>query len=157
MPSSKERSKSDKARRLAVFADGANYDDPPVAVTLPDVLYAPPNPDGSRKKCENCAHWYAKNECLIMAPSVVVPGDAICGYHVFGAPDKIGERSAGLEPVLPENAGFEQTEDGTSCDLCKFYDAGKGAKSGKCRAVADPDGGSALVQALGCCARWRPL
>ncbi|MBD3291595.1 MAG: hypothetical protein GF393_01615 [Armatimonadia bacterium] len=123
------------------------------------VLYADPNPDGSRKSCTNCALWDgdARQTCMIFDLNVVVTGEMVCGYHVFGArrhpgPDLDAHRVS-MDPVVPEQAGLETVPGGTSCDVCHFYDAG----TGRCHLVADPEDPKrdALVDPLGCCAAWR--
>jgi len=155
VPTSKE-----KRRRLAVFADKANYVDPPEPVTLGDVLYSPPNLDDSRKMCQNCIHWLRSGaQCELMLSDVVVPPDAICGYHVFGTPRPVGHSEyyarEGFLAIDPALSGFEQVSGGTSCDRCKFYSSARSANFGKCSAVIDDEGASALVADKGCCARWR--
>jgi len=139
-------------KKLAVFADRANFQTTVPLPTLADVLYAKPSPDGSRKQCANCMMWMPEGrQCAIMASSYLVPGDAICGYHVFGVP-KDHERAAGMVPIDPAMSGFEQVRGGTSCDNCAQYDS----KGSTCHAVVGADGsGNARVAARGCCTRWR--
>ena len=113
-------------------------------------LYAPPNEDGSRKKCENCFMW-VKNEkkCVILDKKLTINPTDVCGYHVYGKPFENWIDSVKY-PIPEELAGLSKTEDGTSCDICKYY----GNK--KCYAVATEDNGDipATIDPKGCCARW---
>jgi len=85
------------------------------------VLYAKPNPDGTRKQCANCPMWNSKHKlCSIHSKEQTVTADMICGYHVFGKPvDK--HPNAGIDPVAAEGSGLEAVKGGTSCDLCSWY------------------------------------
>lgn len=122
------------------------------------VLYARPNPDGSRKKCGNCMMWVSGEEaCAIHEKSQSVKESMVCGYHVFGKPMKAWMDHPGIEPVTPEFSGLEEVGEGTSCDTCKHYEIQSvSKKKGLCHAVA-PEAGKeppTPVDALGCCARW---
>lgn len=146
-------------RHLFVFANPnqpVNGDLP--RPTLAEVLYSPPNPNGTRKACMNCVLWFASDEnCLIHDMDVVAPADAICGYHVFGSPmPGAYVQHPGMMPVTPELSGLIQVTGGTSCDRCHWYRKRSGTE-GTCVAVRELDGESdtdALVSGLGCCTRW---
>lgn len=114
------------------------------------VLYAKPNPDGSKKKCDNCVLWVTNNSCLIHSKNTKVNGSMVCGYHVFGTPATEWRDLPGIQPVEADTSGLEEVGDGTSCDTCMFYD------NGKCMAVASENGGTPPVdvEPKGCCARW---
>lgn len=143
----------------------------PVRLTLADLLYAPPNPDMTRKRCSNCLLWLGergdgatpgREECFIHASDVVVLGDMVCGYHVYGVP--MGAASnlpprEGMQPVTAELSGLCQPPDGSSCEVCAHYRST--GHSGVCAAAfeedTDDDGDAmnAVVQPNGCCAAWR--
>lgn len=127
-------------------------------VSLPEtwgVLYAHPNPDGSRKACENCMMWITSGECGIHEPGLAVPRNATCGYHVFGMPMDERMEHPGIQYVDPMNSGLEETEEGTSCDICRHFEVTDG-NTGICHAVA-LDGIPADVHPRGCCARWESV
>lgn len=127
------------------------------------VLYVHPNPDGSRKKCDNCMMFISgEKQCEIHDVNIAVTKDMTCGYHVYGKvhakrmhqPD--GEH---LDAVDPKHSGLAEVKGGTSCNICEYYrkiDDGKGT----CLVVQVGVGESgsagklATVEALGCCARW---
>lgn len=114
------------------------------------VLYAKPNPDGSRKKCENCFMWVqGKDQCMIHKEAEHVTEHHVCGYHVYGTPMKEW-KDQGIAHMEPKESGLVLTEDGSSCDLCKWYE------HDKCYAVAGRDNstGPVPVDDLGCCSRW---
>jgi len=146
---------NEKVRRLRIWTGRPVEDTEPVPLPSPgDVLYAGPNPDGSRKKCGNCFLWRTDESCSVHRPEIMVPGNAVCGYHVFGQPQDFPFAEAMLTPA---ETGLVQTLDGTSCDLCKYYQP-VSRTLGSCRAVQDPGSGtSAVVRALGCCSRWSGL
>lgn len=113
------------------------------------VLYARPNPDGSRKMCANCIMWVAPSQqCTIHDPDLSVPEKAVCGYHIYGAPTNAWMEHPGIQRVDPNDSGLEQTDEGTSCNNCRFFD------EGYCTAVIDTYGATAQVDPMGCCARW---
>lgn len=147
---------SKKLRLLAWRGDDALEDE--ISRPTPgDVLYVEPNPDRTRKTCANCFLWRSTNQtCAIHDPSVVVVADMICGYHVYGQPQEADLVLSSLQVVSPSNSGLEHVAGGTSCDNCKHYRP-SAQTSGHCVAVADPDDQDVdvLVDALGCCARWR--
>jgi hypothetical protein len=142
-------------------------------LTLADVLYSPPNPDMTRKRCGNCVLWLGargdgetpvREECFIHAADVMVVENMVCGYHVYGIPmgGDVPLRES-MAPVTPEFSGLSQPEDGASCELCAHWRATMGARAGTC-AVAfedDTDGDGdpipATVQPNGCCAAWQAL
>ncbi len=143
--------------QLAILVEGkTGLPVGPVPLPRPsDVLYCPPNADGTRKKCGNCALWAESDEkCLLMGTEVSVTGDMVCGYHVNGEPQLYVSTLGGKAMVTPELAGLIRTNDGagTSCDMCQYYDP-RTDKDGLCKAVYD-QGKPAKVQPLGCCARW---
>jgi hypothetical protein len=111
------------------------------------VLYQGPNPDGSRKKCENCFMWCKDNKCLAFAKDQPVKKTQVCGYHVFGTPRPKWE-DMGVQHMDTKLAGLEEVGSGTSCDICEYYD------EGRCLAVKGEDGRPAKVEPKGCCARW---
>lgn len=126
---------------------------------LGDVLYVAPNPDNSRKMCENCFMWQAKREtCMIHDPGIIVLADMVCGYHVYGKPQTDGCVLQDVQFVEPETSGLEQVSSGTSCDNCEHYRQ-HAQTEGACRAVGDSEDSEAdaMVKALGCCARWRQV
>ena len=132
------------------------HDEPASMLPRPaQVLYSQPNPDGSRKSCANCALWGGGNggHCAIHAPSFLARAMGGCGYHVPGKPMAMRVQLPGLVPCDPKLSGYLEVEGGTSCDVCRFYQAGTGA-TGHCRAVVNQSGHASTVWALGCCARW---
>jgi hypothetical protein len=143
-------------RKLAVWAGARER----AVFFLANALYTPPNPDGTRKQCQNCVMWVASDQqCFIHDADVVVPPDAVCGYHVYGTPQPGGLPGElvreNLQPVTPELSGLIQVPGGTSCDTCHYYTPA-GRLSGLCQALHDPETPEepAAVAALGCCARW---
>ncbi len=149
-----------EGRRLTVWMGRGDALDAPVPKPTPgQVLYAHPNPDGTRKSCGNCVMWMADMEqCHIHDSDVSVLVDAICGYHVFGTPmTGVSNLSReNMDPVEPELSGLERVPGGISCDRCKYY-VQAGQQQGKCRAVRvtnAPEAPSALVASLGCCTLW---
>lgn len=103
------------------------------------VLYAAPNEDGERKTCGNC-EFLDDGDCEVLG--IEVEDDQICGYHI--------ESGTYADPKV---SGFGTVKGGTSCDICRFYEATT-ADGGNCAAVVDEDGDPAKVEAMGCCARW---
>lgn len=157
-------------RHLTVWAQGINPPEVVPRLTLADLLYSPPNPDMTRKRCGNCALWLGargdggeivKEECFIHASDVVVVEDMVCGYHVYGVPmgaEVVPPREA-MQPVTPELSGLCQPLDGSSCEVCRYFSPSM-QRSGTC-AVAfeedlDHEGDPihAVVQVNGCCAAW---
>lgn len=125
----------------------------PIAPTPPDVLYAPPNIDGTRKQCENCfLYLFMDERCLIHAADLAIHPLAVCGYHVEGAPLRARPAKMLAIPLDPKLTGLILTDRGTSCDLCSWYEK-KTKDKGLCHGVM-VDGKPASVDALGCCARW---
>jgi hypothetical protein len=115
------------------------------------VLYTPPNPDGSNKKCENCFMWCKTEQCLIFPATKKISKDMICGYHVFGTPlDQWFDR--GIDYADEYCSGLETVRDGTSCDSCRHYEGSDLA--GICTIVQQENGQQAEVKAKGCCAAW---
>ncbi len=136
----------------------ASHKGNPDAAPLPEawgVLYAKPNPDSTAKVCANCIMWsYEDQRCSIHAADVEVPYNAICGYHVFGAPMEIRMEHPGMEPVDPKFSGLEVVPNGTFCGNCIYYEP-TATDKGNCWAVAKKDGKPPQpVDFLGCCARW---
>lgn len=118
------------------------------------VLYAPPNADGSRKRCGNCYLLGGGTACTIH-DSPVTP-DMVCGYHLFGAP--ADERiHLPVAPISPGLSGLTMAPPGgTACGICRFYQ-GPPVGPGLCFALgglgSEPP---APVDAAGCCGRWEP-
>lgn len=115
------------------------------------VLYAPPNPDGSKKKCGNCALFISFAErCAIHSNSLKIIDGMVCGYHVFGVP------MVSAEPIDPKLSGLEDVSDlkGSSCSSCIYFEP-TSKKNGLCHGVSKANGHPPQpVQALGCCGRW---
>lgn len=102
------------------------------------VLYAGPNENGERKMCENCQFFDDEDgDCEVLG--ITVTPDQICGYHVESG-----------NYADPELAGLETVKGGTSCSRCRYFDEG----TSTCEAVEGEDGGTAAVEAMGCCGRW---
>lgn len=123
------------------------------------VVYAEPNPNGSRKRCENCIMWTRAEggRCVIHARSLRIRAEDVCGYHVFGVPLKKWMDHPGIKPVNPVYSGLTtDVGKGTSCDWCKWYDR-KDERHGLCQ-VVDQEGStkSQPVLAMACCAAWEP-
>lgn len=150
-----------KSRLLAVWS-GQSPEEGPPRLTLSQVLYAPPNPDRSRKACRNCLLWCEQDACLIHEAGVVATAESVCGYHVFGTPGLLVGQWENTAPVTPEYSGLVQTRDGSCCEECRHYQPTPGHPSGLCQVTyeTEPDqtaGEShAMVEALGCCCAWEP-
>jgi hypothetical protein len=143
-------------RKLQALVSPAQIHRPPDGgkPDLAGVLYARPNPDQSRKCCANCFMWVTDESCVIHERGINIPGDAVCGYHVFGEPrDPVQVEDQGIKPVSPGLSGLIRVPGGTSCDICLFYEP-VDLEAGRCYAVNAPDGTPARVEAKGCCARW---
>lgn len=119
------------------------------------VLYAGPNPDGSRKACGNCWKFVTNGACCEVLGEI--EPTQVCSLHVFGkaqvmlpigVPTRLSAAEAGL---IDTPAG-----EGTCCALCRFYEADiNGSEVGMCRALGAIDGlPPIVVEPLGCCARW---
>ncbi len=123
---------------------------------LAEVLYAPPNPDGSRKACANCTFWVPSGECDIHAPGTVVPGYAVCGYHVYGKPLPARIPRDNIEYCTPALSGLMTLPGGSSCARCRWFAESSPvqADAGACLAVDDVGGAPASVESNGCCARF---
>jgi hypothetical protein len=117
--------------------------------SLEEVMYAPPNPDGSRKSCGNCWKFVTTGSCVEVEGDI--SEDQVCGYHVFGTPFAAAPPS-GADKMSQAVSGLITKRGGTSCDICKAYDPGD-AKGGHCKGV-QKGGKLAVVQARGCCGRW---
>lgn len=150
---------SDK-RKLRVWAEPERGDDDDdIPRPMPgEALYTRPNPSGTRKSCGNCIHWIADEaQCRLMDEDIVVPGDAICGYHVFGRPLSgavAADLRRDMQPVDPEFSGFDRVPGGVSCDRCAHFER-VDPLAGKCELLMDPDTGADFeVDALACCAHW---
>lgn len=139
-------------RHLQVWVDPNMLDpdiDPASLPTLPELLYAFPNPDGEGKKCGNCVS-YARGDqrCFIHEPSLKIADNQVCGYHVNGEPVERFDRTPKMDPVTPEFSGLVTTLDGAYCGVCCHF------SMGECNA-AQEEGGFARVEDLACCARWK--
>jgi hypothetical protein len=120
------------------------------------VLYAHPNPDGTRKRCLNCVLWTEAGggRCVIHRSNLRVTPTMVCGYHIYGMPLPHWVDLPGIQPVDERNSGLEEVGEGTSCDTCVLYEAQSQAK-GLCHGVAKKNGlPPQPVEAMGCCARW---
>ncbi len=125
--------------------------------TLSEVVYTPPNPDGSNKACKNCVFYATgRGQCYIHSPGLTIAPLAVCGYHVFCfAPMRIFTSVVKMLPLTPEQSGLIETTAGTSCDSCCYFAASKGeGQNGECMATVDEHGMPAAVEAKGCCARY---
>lgn len=110
------------------------------------------------KRCDNCRLFAEREDrCLIIGREVVVLPNYVCSYHVDGEPQLYVTALSGTPYLTAELAGLltEPPPRGTTCDACTYYEP-QTDDGGTCRAVATPDGELAQVDALGCCARWRP-
>jgi hypothetical protein len=134
------------ARRLPTLPAFLPEIPPP---TPADVLYARPNPDGTRKACGNCGLWAPPNRCGIMGDTAVTK-TWVCGYHFFSYATFGWAVQNGTPSVDPATSGLVKTREGTSCSNCAAF---RPATS-TCGAVAGPDGRYADVEPMGCCARW---
>lgn len=130
--------------------------------TAAQVLYAGPNPDGTRKSCGNCWKFVVAGRCLDVSGEINI--GQVCGLHVFGKAQTselqaftlVGDNGTPVAKMLPAEAGLIDTPggEGTSCDLCRFYTPDN-EDSGLCEAVGGADGlPPVIVDARGCCARW---
>ena len=115
-----------------------------------EMLYQPPNPDGSRKKCGNC-FMFCKEEdkCLIFKKGQKVVESQICRYYVFGTPRNKWQ-DMGIDPIDTKMAGLEEVGEGTSCDNCEYFN------KNKCYRVAPEKGKEppTPVDPLSCCNGW---
>lgn len=161
--------------RLALWIGRPSADQPVPRLGLGDVLYSPPNPDGTRKRCSNCVFWLGytgptmshdhaapapggREECFLHAADVITTASMVCGYHVFGSGLQGAARPPreNMAPVLPEYSGLMQPEDGSSCDCCSYF-TGVSSLEGTCGVASEPDEPepmAALVHKNGCCAAW---
>lgn len=160
--------RSSREAQVAPWDAAAADEEPEPAVTAPPpepwaVAYAHPNPDGERKRCDNCFLWERPTgaasagepgRCAAHPEEIPVSAEHVCGYHVFGDPQ--GERLRIPRTLDPAGSGLEFVEGGVSCDRCRWYQ-GTTESSGRCLAVAGYDGGPAPVEALGCCSRFEQL
>lgn len=130
---------------------------PPVSLpTIGEALYAPPNPDGSRKSCGNCYLMCGGSTTRCSVHDVPVSPDMVCGYHLFGEPVPMGIQLPVL-PIAPELSGLATIPGGTSCGGCRFFGptayGPPGTSLGSCAGIA----GQPTVDAGGCCARWEAV
>ncbi len=116
------------------------------------VVYATPNPDGSRKNCVNCMMWSRDEKCSIHEEGQRVESEDVCGYHVYGKPMDKRMAHPGMDPLKPIYSGLDHVGGGTSCDICTYYRPG-----GFCAKVQDGHGNMASVHAKGCCAAWESM
>lgn len=121
--------------------------------TLSDVLYTPPNLDGSRKRCGNCCLYLGKDwRCLLHDKDLFIGTLAVCGYHVYGKPLDARPRGFSCDPIAPKLSGLIDTT-GTGCDRCAWYQTAEPGQSPQCAGVYT-HGKPAKVEPRGCCARW---
>lgn len=157
-----------KRVRLALWIGRPSADQAVPRLGLGDVLYSPPNPDGTRKRCGNCMFWFGvgapagtRDECFLHDAEVLAPRDSVCGYHVHGVGQAVARPPRqNMIPVLPEYSGLCSTDDGSSCDNCVYFTptaglAGTCAVASELDTDADGDPVPALVHRAGCCAAWR--
>lgn len=164
-------------KRLRIWT-GAVLDEGPPKLNLSQTLYAPPNPDHSRKQCLNCIFWLGgrgpmgteggdgatggREECFIHDADVIVLPDMVCGYHVFGVSlgGSVGAFRENMQPVTPELSGLEQVKGGSSCDSCRHFAGTPETPSGLCQALYETELDElgepmhAVVQSQGCCCAW---
>ncbi len=120
--------------------------------TPPEVVYVGPNPDSSRKKCENCVLYATAEEtCYVLDSRIPISPTMVCSYHVYGEPMERFEYRLPMLPLTPEQSGLINTEEGTSCSNCAAYDPVRSM----CMRVSNMQHTDyAVVEPLGCCARW---
>ena len=126
--------------------------------SLKQAGYSPPNPDRTRQMCRNCYMWLSSHiECAIHDPSILVPNDGHCRFHVFGKPqDQLEDGARLLRQSLTfvdvAYSGLQQVPEGPSCDKCQNFSP-QGATQGTCRKTRDDfdPGINAVVEALGKC------
>ena len=126
------------------------------------VLYAKPNPDGSRKNCKNCWKFSpSEGMCLEFSKDIAVTPDSVCGLHVYGTPtDKWVDHGQNADP---KTNGLGLIKGGTACIGCRFYRHWEKARGmGLCYAVANGSEPPAKppptpVDDLGCCSRWEDV
>ena len=122
--------------------------------TPEQVLYDPPNPDGTRKRCGSCYKFVSSGACTEVA-GVIAPGQ-VCGLFVWGTPQGIEPVIAVARKVTQKAAGLIDTPDGlgTACEICRFVTP-QADDLGLCNAVGSADGlPPVVVDRLGCCCRW---
>jgi hypothetical protein len=144
--------------KLPLLEDLAKLEEDDAGAPLPEpwaVLYVHPTKNGDARNCKNCILFVApRGTCEIMDPEKQkVTPDHVCGYHIFGKPLKEPRSWPGLQFVDPKTSGLSLAKGGTSCDQCKFFEAGEGDK-GTCHGVISK-GKPATVEAKGCCARYQ--
>lgn len=137
---------------------GENADWAPLPA--PDgALYRHPNPDGSRKRCENCFMFVPSEQaCIIHFRDQKVESTDICGYHIFGQPMDKWMDHPGMQPVTPDISGLRRVGGGAVCASCRFYrDQGNGM--GLCYGVSKPDDRKPPqpVELMGWCARFENM
>lgn len=140
------------------------YEPAAIPAVSPRGRYAGSRPTGRRsaalalvgKRCDNCRLYAEREErCCILGRADVITSDMVCGYHVAGDPQLYVTSLSGEGSLTPELAGLMVAPlNGTTCDACRFYCASTDAR-GTCRATTADDGGSAWVDAAGCCGRYR--
>jgi hypothetical protein len=120
--------------------------DRPVKLDSWQVLYVPPNPDGTRKRCANCPLWRdVSRRCLIHKASQEVTADHVCGYHFYGKPYvDVPSGAEHTEPLSAEVTGLEEVRGGVSCDKCSYFG------NGYCSLL------SQSVHPMACCSGWTP-
>lgn len=131
-----------------------DLDEGPAQAPLPnEVVYTHPNPDSSKKNCSNCMFFTETEQCIIHRPEIHVSAEMICSYHIYGKPLR-KHIDRGQDFMDPDISGLAIVPGGTACLDCRFYT--QRAAGGLCSAMADAVTGEvpALVEALGCCARW---
>ena len=140
-----------KFREWMTFDPESPMDPEDIQPTLADLRYQYPNSDGSRKSCGNCIFWKsALSQCALHSSRVLAPQMAVCGMHVFGLPNPVGQ-TYGAE-LDPEMTKLRMTRGGACCANCVHYSQ-SGGDIGVCQASRD-DGAHPVVQSLAKCDHW---
>jgi hypothetical protein len=133
----------------------------PEAAPLPfawGVLYREPNPDGSRKMCDNCIFFVpSEKRCVLHPRDIQIDYTDMCGFHVFGKPLPQWVDFPGIDPLNPKLSGLRDAGSGVSCANCKYYQV-VDQTHGLCRAVAAENRKPPQpVDSLGWCTRYEGM
>jgi hypothetical protein len=140
----------------------ANLGQPSTNAPLPKpdgALYRHPNPDGTAKRCGNCALFIAGHDrCSIHLPDQVVEETQWCGYFIFGNPSDKPAFQNGILAVTPDISGLREVGFGAACGSCRYY-RDQGGGKGFCIGVSKPDDRQppVPVETLGICARYEAM
>lgn len=119
-------------------------------------LYLDPRfaPKSKWAQCSTCRDWIIDRHCVIHKQSVNVPGDASCGFYVWGVPKPRGTECLGR--VTPEESGLVVRD--VRCENCKWFDA-----TGECefykllnKRLPDTFDLNVRVDKQGCCNAQQP-